>query len=209
MNEEQLNQEQIEELNNLASLPKEEQQAELQKFLKKLSPEQIEFLKKQQGNGCIFCSITEGKIPSNVIYEDNHVIAVLDINPASRGHTLVIPKKHYAVTALMPDKEAEHLFNIANKISKALFDNLKSEGTNIFVANGVIAGQNVAHAVVHVIPRYKDDGLNFFWAGKKANDKDMGDIKKLLAGKIKIEEEKKIHKIEKKKIDYPEEERIA
>jgi len=208
MAEEQLTQEQVEELNKIASLPKEKQQQELSKFLKKLSPGQVEFLKKQQGTSCIFCSIVEGKVPSKVIYEDSQVIAVLDINPATKGHTLVVPKKHYNVTALIPDKEIEHLFKVANRISKELFDNLRAEGTNIFVANGAIAGQTVGHALVHVIPRYKDDGLDFYWEGKKVDEKELEEVKSKLAGKIRLEEEKKI-KVEKKKIEkYDEEERI-
>lgn len=209
MAEEQLTQEQIEELNKIASLPKEKQQEELQKLLKKLSPGQMEFLRKQQGTSCVFCSIVEGKIQSKVIFEDSNVIAVLDINPASRGHVLVVPKKHYLVTALMPDKEIEHLFKVANRISKELFDSLKAEGTNIFVANGAIAGQTVGHAMAHVIPRYKDDGLDFYWEGKKANDKELEEVKNKLKGKIVLEERKEVKKIEKKKIEkYQEEERI-
>lgn len=211
MAEEQLTEEQIEELNKIANLPKEKQQQELARFLKKLTPGQIEFLKRNQvmgsGGGCIFCSIVEGKVSSKVVYEDGMVLAILDINPASRGHTLVLPKKHYVITAMMPDKEIEHLFKVANKISKELFESLKAEGSNILVANGQIAGQNVGHVVVHVIPRYNGDGLDFGWQGKKMEEKELDEVRKKLAGKITFEQ--KTEKIEKKKIEkYDEEERL-
>jgi len=189
--------EQIQQLNEIAKLPVEQQKIELQKFIKTLNKEQIEFLKKQQtaATQCTFCSIAEGKVESKKIYEDNIVIAVLDINPANKGHILVFPKKHVQVLGQLNDEEVMHLFNIVNKVSVSIYENLKAEGTNIFVANGVAAGQNMPHVIVHVIPRYQGDEVVFEWKGKKMSEKDLDDVMNVLSNKIKVEE-----KIEKKEV---------
>lgn len=183
-----LTEEQIKKLNEIAKLPRDKQQSELQSFLKTLSKEQYEYLLKQQqgGNGegssCPFCSIGQGKIPAKVIYEDNEMMAFLDINPANKGHTLIIPKEHFEVSTQMPDKLAERMFLLANKISKKLYDTLEAAGTNIYLANGAMAGQNAPHVLLHVIPRYKDDGLSLTWQGKKADEKELEKIRNDLKG---------------------------
>ncbi|MEK6861276.1 MAG: HIT family protein [Nanoarchaeota archaeon] len=189
--------EQIAKLNELAKLPPEQQRAELQKFIKTLNKEQVEFLKKQQGAGtqCIFCSIAEGKIESKMIYEDPSVIAVLDINPANKGHVIVFPRRHVQVLGQLSDEEVMHLFKVVNKASVVIFENIKAEGTNIFLANGAIAGQNMPHVIVHVIPRFQGDEVVFEWKGKKMSEKDLDDVKNLLSDKIKFEQ-----KIEKKEV---------
>ena len=93
---ENLGDEQIQKLNDISKLPKEVQQKELQKFLSTLSPEQIEFLKSQQKQQqCLFCSLIEWQISQYRIYEDNSFIGILDINPGSKGHVIIIPKKHF------------------------------------------------------------------------------------------------------------------
>jgi len=184
-----LSDEQIKTINEIAKLPPEQQKEKLQTFLKTLTPEQIEFLKKQQGQGgCPFCLIVEGKIQSKLIYEDAHVVAVLDIRPAVPGHVLIIPKKHYAVLGQMQDKEVSHLFTVAHKVARLLFETLQAAGTNIFVANGTAAGQTVDHVLVHVIPRFKDDGLALSWQGKELPEEKLEELSKQLIGKIHLQE---------------------
>src|SRR3989344_8531923 len=181
-----LTEEQLKELNEIVSLPPEKQKERLGPFLKSLNPEQIEFLRKQQAQGqeCLFCSIIDKKIDSYVIYEDDYVIAVLDINPANKGHVLVMPKEHIAFSTQMED--VGKLFNAANKIAGKVYDVFKT-GCNIFVANGAEAGQRLNHLVVHVIPRFQNDRINFIWQGKKLEEKELKEI----ANKMKIEIEKK------------------
>ena len=188
--------EQVRQLNEIGKLPPAEQQAKLQAMLSTFNEEQIKFLQDQQksvqeqGNQCPFCLIVEGKIPSQKIYEDDQVLAVLDINPATKGHTLVMPKKHYALTAQMPDGELAHLFMVVNNLAKHLFETMQAEGTNIFLANGAAAGQRAPHVFVHVIPRYKDDGINFEWEGKKAEDEELAKIREqILKEGFEIKEE--------------------
>lgn len=126
--------------------------------LKKMTPEEMrEFQKKQ----CIFCHIIEGKIPSKKVYEDDKIIAILDINPATPGHVLVMPKEHYMIMPQMAEEDIKHIYITAKVISQAQLRGLSVEGTNVFIANGYVAGQKAQHFMLHVIPRLQNDGLNF------------------------------------------------
>lgn len=126
-----------------------------------LSPEQQKQLDEQKAQ-CPFCKIAGGEYPSTTIYEDNYLRAVLDIRPAREGHVLVIPKEHYPILAFMPEQEFEHTFSVAKGIAKVFKKSLLSFGTNIFVANGGIAGQQVPHFAFHLIPRDKAEELSCF-----------------------------------------------
>ena len=134
----------------------EEQRKELEEKLKNMSPEEIAQLQKQQ---CIFCQIISGQVPSKKIFEDEKVIAILDVNPATEGHVLLLPKEHYAIMPQMSDDEIAHIFSISKKISQVILKQLKVEGTNIFVANGLAAGQRAQHFMVHIIPRKDGDDI--------------------------------------------------
>ncbi len=134
----------------------EEQRRELEEKLKNMSPEQLkEFQKKQ----CIFCQITSGKVPSKAVYDDAVCLAVLDINPAAKGHLLLIPKEHYAIMPQVPDEVLKYLFLIARHFSQIMLKALRADGVNLFVANGPAAGQRAQHFMIHVIPRKEGDSL--------------------------------------------------
>jgi len=109
---------------------------------------------------CIFCGIANGKVPSKKIYEDYVCTAVLDINPAASGHVLIIPKKHYQITPQVPDNELVKITSVAKTISVSMLKALKAEGSTIFLANGGVAGQRAPHVMMHVIPRFLNDGLD-------------------------------------------------
>jgi len=174
----------------LAGLPPEEQQQKMQEILSQLSPEEVAALQQQQ---CPFCAIAAGKIPAEAIYEDDMIKVVLDIHPANKGHLIVFPKQHYQFLFMMPDNEVARLFQVANKLSKVVFETVGAQGTNIFVANGQVAGQNAPHVVIHVIPRFENDGVNLAWQAKKIEDSEMQEITaKLKAQKITIGEEKPV-----------------
>jgi len=175
-----LGEQQIRELHALLQLPPEEQRQRLPAFLKKLTPEQVAFLKQQQGGGCPFCLIRDGKLHSRKIYEDETVLAVHDIKPATRGHVLLFPKQHYPLLTAMGDEEIAWLFRVAYHLSKAVFAGVRAEGTNIFVAQGAVAGQIVDHVSIHIIPRWKDDGVHLTWEGKQMNDEEMASLQELL-----------------------------
>jgi histidine triad (HIT) family protein len=125
---------------------------------------------------CLICQIVANKVPSYKIYEDDLILAVLDVNGANPGHCFVIPKNHYPIIEQVPDQELENLFSVANKISSSIFEKLKVQGTNIFVANGIPAGQTVAHFLINVIPRQENDGINLQWKPKQLTQEEMSTV---------------------------------
>lgn len=124
--------------------------------LKNMSPEEIREFSKRQ---CIFCQIINGRVSSKRVYEDDKCIAILDINPGNPGHTLLIPREHYSLMPMVPDDIVSHLGQTAKHMSQALLKALKVQGTYIFAANGVAAGQKSQHFMIHIIPRQEGDGL--------------------------------------------------
>jgi len=129
---------------------------------------------------CIFCKIISGKIPCTKIYEDNEVLSFLDISPANKGHTLVIPKKHYETLNDIPEKEATKLMQTVQKIAKIIDKNLKPDGYNILMSNKPAAEQVINHAHIHVMPRYKTDNFKLSWTHKKYEEGEMEKVKEKL-----------------------------
>ena len=121
-----------------------------------MTPEQMAEAAKQQ---CIFCHISAGRAAAKKVYEDDKVVAVLDINPANPGHVLLVTKEHYTVMPQIPDDIIQHIGMVAKAISHALLKSLKAQGTTIFVANGSTAGQRAQHFMLHIIPRMEGDGV--------------------------------------------------
>lgn len=99
---------------------------------------------------------------ASIIYEDNKVMAFLDIRPLNEGHTLVIPKGHYAFIYEVPDEEVAQLYKIAKKIATAVKKGVKADGITISQHNEQAAGQDIFHVHVHVIPRYEGQKLPRF-----------------------------------------------
>ncbi len=132
----------------------------------------IEEIKQQ----CIFCQIIAGAVASKKVFEDDKVIAVLDINPANPGHMLVIPKEHYSIMPQIPDTELEHLGMIAKGLSRSAISGLKAQGTTVFIANGVAAGQRAQHFMMHVIPRLENDGVGIVLPEKQVKGEDFEKI---------------------------------
>ena len=157
----------------------QEQLKALQDKIKQMSPEELkEFQKKQ----CIFCQIVAGKVQSRKIYEDDYVFAILDINPANPGHTLLLTKEHYAIMPQLSDEEVAHVFMIAKSFSNSLIRSIDAKGTNLIVANGIAAGQRAQHFMVHIIPRKENDGVNFVLPQKTMEEKEIEAIgNKLIA----------------------------
>lgn len=114
-------------------------------------------------NDCIFCKIAAGEIPSATVYEDDDFRAILDIAPAHKGHTILLPKTHAANLLELDDGTAAKLLPAAKRIAKALKEELGCDGINILQNNGAAAGQSVFHLHVHVIPRYEGDGILPVW----------------------------------------------
>lgn len=115
---------------------------------------------------CIFCKIVQGEIPCAKVYEDEHVLSFLDINPINPGHTLVIPKKHYDTLFDVPPDELTACTLAAQKIGKAIFEAVGAGGLNFLQNNFEAAGQLIRHAHFHLIPRHDKDGFITSWSGK-------------------------------------------
>jgi histidine triad (HIT) family protein len=103
---------------------------------------------------CIFCHIADKRIPANVVFENEDVIAFLDISQTTRGHTLVIPKRHYDNMLVTPKTILYKVMSVAQRIGQAQMQTLKALGVNVISNNYPAAGQSVFHFHVHVIPRY-------------------------------------------------------
>ncbi|WP_088042462.1 HIT family protein [Bacillus sp. EAC] len=119
---------------------------------------------------CIFCKIVEGQIPASKVYEDDNVLAFLDLSQVTEGHTLVIPKNHVENIFSMTEETASVYFKkmpiIANAIKKAF----NVEGVNIINNSGAVSGQTVFHYHMHILPRYgKNDGFDVKWETNTEN----------------------------------------
>lgn len=111
------------------------------------------------GNDCLFCKIAGGEIESEKVYEDDSVIAFLDIFPAAPGHTLIIPKSHYDTINNTPDPVLAKLISVARTAARAITSAFNVDGVNLFQNNGEAAGQIIHHVHLHIVPRFLNDGL--------------------------------------------------
>jgi len=119
---------------------------------------------------CIFCKIVHGELPCTKVYEDDTVLAFMDIGPVVKGHVLVIPKQHHDPLTETPMEVLTALIAVVKRVAQAQHDGLKADGMNVTQANGAVAGQVVPHIHFHVIPRFRDDGHSWNWAAKEYGD---------------------------------------
>ncbi|WP_181685931.1 HIT family protein [Halorhabdus salina] len=119
---------------------------------------------------CVFCSIVAEESPAYRIYEDDRSLAFLDIEPASRGHTLIIPKSHYETVTDMPESLVGDIFQTVHHVAGALESVYQLDGYNVVQSNGVAAGQEVFHAHIHIIPRYENDTVALGWCSEAADE---------------------------------------
>lgn len=158
---------------------------------------------------CIFCQIASKKIPAKVVYEDDSSMAFLDINPTNPGHTLVIPKAHIETILDIQPEELSTLIQTVKIVAHALSDALNPDGLNILQNNKEIAGQLVPHVHFHLIPRFKDDGVPYFFGTqtKKMEEKELVSLASKIRKNIKMPEPKKVEeKVEEETINHTEEE---
>ncbi len=141
------------------TFPEEEQEAKMQELLEEL--EQSEGAQKPQ---CPFCLMSSGAITTFKVFEDNEMLAVLEINPANPGHILLFPKAHVTYLKETKPEVAETVLRMAYTLSNILLT--FAEGTNILFSEGAVAGQRFPHAVVHIIPRLKGDNVRIEWQSK-------------------------------------------
>lgn len=124
----------------------------------------------------IFTRIVNGEIPAHRVYEDDQTLAFLDINPASRGHTLVIPKQEFADLLTTPPELLAAVALTSQKVAQAIMDVLRPDGINVVQNNGAAAGQVVFHYHMHLIPRWEGDGVLLSWQPGSANADSLAEI---------------------------------
>ncbi len=108
---------------------------------------------------CVFCEILRGNSPATFTYEDDTVVAFMDVQPITHGHMLVVPREHAVLMSDLNETVAMRSFRVARKLSSIVRATLGASGVNLFVADGETAFQDVPHFHVHVIPRYPKDGF--------------------------------------------------
>ena len=124
----------------------------------------------------IFCKLANGDIPTATLYEDDDFRVILDAGPAAKGHALIIPKEHYANLYELSDELAAKVLVLAKKMITKLTDILGCDGYNIVQNNGEAAGQTVFHFHLHMIPRYKDDGVGVTWKVGELKEEDKEEL---------------------------------
>ena len=133
---------------------------------------------------CIFCKIAAGEIPSATVYEDDDFRAILDLGPAAKGHTLVIPKSHSDnLLSVEPDTAAKAL-KVISKTANAIKEALGCDGINVVQNNGEAAGQTVMHLHFHIIPRYRNDSVNIGWQPMKPSNEELAATAALIKEKM-------------------------
>ena len=106
---------------------------------------------------CIFCKLANGVFPTNFIYEDDDFKVILDADPATKGHSLILPKHHAANLMELDDATCAKALPLAKKVASQMIEKLGCAGVNMVQNNGAAAGQTVDHFHIHLIPRYEDD----------------------------------------------------
>lgn len=129
---------------------------------------------------CIFCKIIQGEIPCQKLYENERVLAFLDINPLSKGHFLIIPKTHAEKLHEIPDAELQDILIVAKNVINAL----NPEEYNLLQNNGPLAHQEVKHAHFHIIPKTKTQGLGIIWKSISITKEELSEIAKKVSSKL-------------------------
>jgi histidine triad (HIT) family protein len=113
---------------------------------------------------CPFCELVAGQTPASLVFEDENAVAVMDIHPLTPGHVLVLPREHASGLSDLDERTGAHLFRIALRTQRALRGSeLRCEGVNLFLADGEVAGQEVFHVHLHVLPRFTGDGFGLVY----------------------------------------------
>ena len=110
---------------------------------------------------CVFCKIIQRQLPAEILYENDKVISILDVNSIHFGHALVVPKTHCFDFLSIPEDDLHDVLHATQIVARAIVSGLKLDGFNVFSNNGRIAGQSVFHFHMHVTPRYPDDNIKF------------------------------------------------
>ena len=131
---------------------------------------------------CLFCRIVAGTIPSETIDSDERTVAFMDINPATPGHALVVPREHSADLLEIGEEDLTATILAAQRLAKHMKEVLNADGINLINACGSAAWQTVFHFHIHVVPRYEDDPLKLPWVPEPGDSDEIARIAKRLRG---------------------------
>ena len=149
---------------------------------------------------CEYCEmIQKGEL---VLFQDKEIAVMLHPRPALKGHVMVVPKEHYAIMEQIPHEVIAKMMVHASRTSLVLFEQLKAQGANVLIQNGIAAGQTIPHTVIQVLPRYGGDGISLTWDPQEASENDLKEME------IKLKEESQHMNIQKEVVhQHPIEER--
>jgi histidine triad (HIT) family protein len=136
-----------------------------------------------EGSECLFCGIVAGDAPAQIVDSDEHTVAFMDINPATPGHALVVPRNHSTDLMDVPDEDLERTMVAARRLARRMEETLEPDGYNILNACRPAAWQTVFHYHLHVIPRYENDPLKLPWVPRGAEPDEIAEM----AGRIRGE----------------------
>jgi len=134
---------------------------------------------------CIFCKIVAGKVPCAKVYENERLLAFLDIAPNNKGHTLLIPKDHYRSLMELPSHLGEEMLVALKVVGRAIMDGIGADGLNLGMNINAAAGQEVMHAHFHLIPRFKGDDLRLWPPKSYTGKEEMNDYAQRIASAIR------------------------
>lgn len=134
-------------------------------------------MRKAAGMDCVFCGIVAGTADASVVYEDERLLAFCDLNPVNLGHLLIIPKIHSVGLADLDESDGSRMFVVAQRLAAAVRSSgLRCEGVNLFLADGMAAGQEVFHVHLHIFPRYVGDRFRLDSGQRRASRRDLDAI---------------------------------
>jgi histidine triad (HIT) family protein len=131
---------------------------------------------------CIFCGIVAGDVPGQIVDSDEHTVAFMDINPATRGHSLVVPRQHSIDLMDVSDEDLERTMLAARRLARRIDEVLEPDGINLLNSCRPAAWQTVFHYHIHVIPRYEDDPLKLPWVPGPGDEKEIAELAEQLRG---------------------------
>ncbi len=135
-------------------------------------------------NNCLFCKIISGEIPSAKVYEDETVLAFLDLHPVNIGHTLIVPKVHATNLYDTPDETLAHMMSVTKKLSIAIKSALNTDGINIEMNNDGVAGQIIFHSHLHIVPRFSGDGFKHWRGARPYNADEMAEVAQKISASL-------------------------
>jgi histidine triad (HIT) family protein len=132
---------------------------------------------------CLFCGIVAGEVPAEIVDSDENTVAFMDINPATRGHALVVPREHSRDLMDVSDSDLQRTMLAARRLARRMDETLRPDGFNLLNSCRAAAWQTVFHFHVHVVPRYDDDPLELPWKPKPGDPEEI----RAVAGELRAD----------------------